>query len=202
MQRAPLLELNSPETKELAELLLFQHDVQTSIESLRLWTTKQPAFASSPDDNIIAAALFRDSVVQFIGCFDASAPFKLSSDIIYAGHDGAREYFQWLKDIRDAYAAHKFGRERQCVVGIVQMPTGRVVGHMTSIYQGLNDNDGAHEIAAFMNITLQQINFRIRVLTDSVQAAATKLTTEEINALPVARLHGIDPEDFRKGRKR
>jgi hypothetical protein len=201
MEPTPLKDLNSAETKELSELLLLQHDVQTSMEAMRLWTAKQGA--ESPDDLIIAGALFRDAIVQFMGCFDSSAPFKLSSDTIYSNVDGANEYFQWLKDLRDAYAAHKFGRARQAITGIIQSPDGSPgVGQMTMIYQGPQEAKAGTEIAAFMSICLKHINSRIETLRAAITTIATKMSAAEIAALPTARLYGVDPDQLRKGRRR
>lgn len=202
MEPVPLKDLNNAETQELAELLLLQHDVRQSIEALRLWIEKE-AKATSQDERIIAGALFRDAIVQFIGCFDASAPFKLSSDVIYAGVDGAQEYFKWLKDIRDAYAAHKFGRARQCVAGIMPQPDGPpTVGHLMSIYHGPADPLGAAGIIAFMNISLGHIGSRIEDLTASIKTTAAEMSAEAIAKLPNVRLHGVDPDQLRKGRGR
>jgi hypothetical protein len=143
MEPTPLKELKFAEAKELAELLLLQHDVQASIAAMEIWGAKYAEKELSGEDTIIAAALFRDAIVQFMGCFDTSAQFKLRQDVVYAGVDGGPEYFQWLKDIRDAYAAHKFGRLRQAVVGANLIGEHLDIGHDRHLSRAVRQRGGA-----------------------------------------------------------
>lgn len=46
---------------------------------------------------------------------------------MFAQVEGGAEHIGWLKDIRDSYAAHKFGTLRQCVAGVVVDAAGAAV---------------------------------------------------------------------------
>jgi len=152
------------------------------------------------EDRAIAVSLFRDSLVQFCGVFGSKPP-KLSSDVVYAGQPGADAYFQWLKDLRDGYAAHNFGVGRQCAIGVLLDDAGNVVGagHLLSVYQG-PEVDGAHSIVSFIGIAVRFVEGEIARLGDELLAEVSAMSPEQRLALAPARVYGMDPDEFRKTR--
>src|SRR5262245_48763117 len=122
--------LNTATETELAETLLLLQDTRQSYMAMKLWFQKYaPKVGSkpSPEECCVADALFRDSIIQFIGNFDRGAEHPLDERVVFAHVQGGAEYILWLKDIRDSYAAHKFGTLRQCVAGVLVDPAGTAI---------------------------------------------------------------------------
>ncbi|MEZ2143650.1 hypothetical protein AAE026_15410 [Bradyrhizobium sp. DN5] len=69
IDQSTLKALETPLAKEYAENLLLQNDMQRALATMECW---QRRFASSsdPEERLIAASLFRDAIIQFVGCFD------------------------------------------------------------------------------------------------------------------------------------
>jgi hypothetical protein len=154
--------LDTPLAKEYAENLLLQSDMRDSLAAMECWERR---FASSSDteDQLIGASLFRDSITQFVGCFDKTAQFPLSAQEIY-GHDpNGVSSFQWFKDTRDAYTSHKFGAQRQCVAGVVLKDGERGIGHLFAKYRGQNKADGA-VLRGFMQTAANYLDSRVQTL--------------------------------------
>jgi len=77
---------------------------------------------------VVADSLFRDAIVQFVGCFDRGAEHPVDEKVVFSQVERGAEYIAWLKDIRDSYAAHRFGTLRQCVAGVMIDKAGAIVG--------------------------------------------------------------------------
>ena len=115
------MEMTGSLAKELAELQIIRADLKAALDTLSLWFSKYAPQTNqlSDEGRLISQSFFRDSLVMFVGCFDkTAASTSLSETAIYGSVRGGLAYFKWLKDIRDAYAAHKFGPFRQCVAGV------------------------------------------------------------------------------------
>jgi hypothetical protein len=198
-----LKELATPEAKELAEMLLLRQDLASSFQAMQLWHKRYwQKENGTPEDTLIATCLFRDAILQFIGCFDSTAQYKLSVQDVYKSTQGATEYFKWLKDIRDAYIAHKFGPHRQCIVGVFSDSNGTVIGngHFVSVYLG--PQEGARDLIEFIAIAGRYLNSRIEDLQAQVLAAAKAMSKEDLNALPIARAYGVGPNETRMTREK
>jgi hypothetical protein len=201
MTNNPLRKLDTPLAQELADLLLHQHDLKSSMAALRLWQEKYAEQDSATEAGIIGKSLFRDSIVQFVGCFDKGAKFRLAADEIYKSADDLA-LFQWFQDVRDSYAAHKFGAQRQCVVGVVWHPQHGVgAGNLMATYKGQLRSDGP------MLITLMQtaetfLDRKVERLRGELLESAQKMTREEIEALPLAQTHTLAPNEARMSRRK
>jgi hypothetical protein len=154
--------LETPLAKEYAENLLLQSDMRESLAAMECWE-RRFAESSDPEDNLIGASLFRDAVIQFVGCFDKTAQFPLSAQDIYGRDPDGLPSFQWFKNTRDAYAAHKFGAQRQCVVGVVLKDGERGIGHLFAKYRGQNKADGA-VLRGFMQTAANHLDSRVQSL--------------------------------------
>jgi hypothetical protein len=180
-----LMALASPLAREYAENLLLQNDMHGSLATMEVWQRK---FASSKDleERLIGASLFRDAIVQFVECFDTTAQFPLSAQDIY-GHDpeGVRS-FQWFKDTMDAYASHKFGAQRQCVVGVILKADGqRGIGHLAATYRGQNKEDG-DQLRGFMQTAADFLDGRTEQLLLRLIDEVQKMTDAEFAAKEVS----------------
>jgi hypothetical protein len=174
--------LETPLAKEYLENLLLQKDMNDSLAAMEVW---QRRFASSsdPEERLIGASLFRDSIVQFVGCFDKTAQFPLSAEAIY-GHDpNGMPSFQWFKDTRDAFAGHKFGAQRQCKVGVVFNTEGKKgIGHLLANYRGQKKEDG-DQLRAFMQTAANYLDAHVETLRKRLSYEIQKLSADEIAAL-------------------
>jgi hypothetical protein len=177
--------LETPLAKQYAENLLLQKDMKDSLAAMEVW---QRRFASSadPEERLIGASLFRDAIVQFVGCFDKTAVFPLSAEAIY-GHDpNGMTSFQWFKDTRDAFAGHKFGAQRQCKVGVVLNTEGeKGIGHLLANYRGQQKEDG-DQLRAFMQTAANHLDAHVEALRKRLADEIQKLSADEIAALKEA----------------
>jgi len=198
--------LSFPLAVELAEATLLRQDMRASLSAMKLWCEKYSKLEKPTlEEMTIRQSLFRDAIVQFIGCFDKTAPFSLSKDEVYKGTDGGAEYFQWLKDIRDAYAAHKFGPLRQCAVGVfVDLPeSGQItIGDLISIYAGPTEERNNLDLISFMGVAANYLDSAVTALQEKLLTAAKATPIVELRALPNARAHGVNPEDIRLSREK
>jgi len=177
----PFKALDNVLAKEYAENLILQQDMRTSLETMKLWHEKY-ASATEPEDQIIAKSLFRDAIVQFVGCFDKTSQFPLSAEVIY-GHDpNGMSSFQWFKDVRDAYAGHKFGAWRQCVVGVIELDGQRGVGHILATFRGPQKEDG-EQLRGFMQTAGAYLDENVGRLLEAVKKGVEAMKQDEIATL-------------------
>jgi hypothetical protein len=178
---APLKALDNALAKEYAEYLILQQDMRTSLETMKLWHGKY-ASATEPEDQIIAKSLFRDAIVQFVGCFDKTSKYPLSAEAIY-GHDpNGMSSFQWFKDVRDAYVGHKFGAWRQCVVGVIERDGQRGVGHIRATFRGQKKEDG-DQLRGFMQTAAAYLDANVDRLHEAVKKNVEAMKPDEIASL-------------------
>ena len=122
---------------------------------------------------------------------------------MYGKVDGGMEYFQWLKDIRDAYAAHKFGALRECVVGVIVDPSSSKmlgIGDLVKIYMGPADKEGRHMMLSFMQIAVAHVDNLVKDNKARLIEEAKNLSPAELKALPVGRVHGVGSGEVRMTR--
>jgi hypothetical protein len=148
----PIRELNSPLARELAEIELLSHDVETAFYEIELWRSNPPRASMTREERAVSISLFRDAIVQFIGCFDKTAEFSLRKEDIYKEPDEL-EFFQWLQDLRDAFAAHKFGPYRQCVAGVSIEEGERTVRFLRQDFTGYVSHAESDKILDFISMT-------------------------------------------------
>lgn len=129
--------------------------------------------------------MFRDAIVQFVGCFDKTAQFPLSAEEVYKDDADGLTLFTWFKDVRDAFASHKFGAFRQCVVGVVDFNGQRGVGQIVAIFSGQPKEDG-DTLIGFMTVAAAYLDARVNMLRTAFMEAVGSMKTEEIAKLPDA----------------
>jgi hypothetical protein len=92
--RQILRALKGPLATEVAEYSLLLGDLELSIKTIKLWHEKYAENQKSQEETTIACSLFRDGIVQFIGCFDKTAKFALKADDVYKIDGTQLGYFQ------------------------------------------------------------------------------------------------------------
>jgi hypothetical protein len=181
---APLKALETALAKEYAENLILQQDMQNSLETMRLWHDKYVS-ATEPEARIIAKSLFRDAIIQFVGCFDKTAQFPLSAEAVYGKDANGMISFQWFKDVRDAYAGHKFGAWRQCIVGIIEHEGQRGIGHLLATFRGQQKEDG-DQLRGFMQTAANYLDSNVERLREALMKFVGSMNTEEVASLKEA----------------
>lgn len=205
MAEVGMRELGKPGAKELAEYILLQYDIKAAFSMMSLYFDKYAGRKDLPEEEqYLVLGIFRDAIVNFIACFDPIKGTKgvhLDKDEVYGQANGGLEYFTWLKDIRDSYAAHRFGPYRQCVVGVIPGPDGKVLGtgHLKMIYSG-PIIEGKGDMLSFISVAGKYVDAKIRELGELVLKEANQLTSQELEALPMARLHPPEPRNIRVNR--
>lgn len=203
MPQPVLKEIKSPLATELAEYQVLIKDLVAAYAALDLWFNKYASLrGGTAEDTLISQALFRDSIVMFVGCFDKTAPLSLPVSDIYKTQN-ERDYFQWLLDMRDAYAAHKFGALRQCVVGVFVDDAGNVLGagHNDRIWAGPRAA-AKTEMLMFMGAAFRYTERKILDLSRQLTETAKALTPAELAALNVAKTHAVEPHEIRLSRRK
>lgn len=203
---ATLRELGTATEIELCEMLVLLKDVQHCMLAMKLWFGKYPptSQAQTIDENtVVADALFRDAVIQFVGCFDRSAAHSLDAEAVFKNVDGGVDYIRWLTSIRNSYAAHKFGSLRQCVAGVAVDKSGNVMG-WGHFHQAAFPVSGDQEELMLQCISVvgRYLEARIKVLGEKLLAEAALLTSNELLALPVARTVVPKTNEIRLSRTR
>jgi hypothetical protein len=195
---SPILrEIDSPLAKELGEIQLITQDIETAFRAIDLWRKKYaPKTAMTPKERTVCLALFRDAVVQFVGCFDKNSKYSLRKESVYTTDDQIA-YFDWLQDLRDSYAAHQFGPYRQCVVGVNLSGPSRRIEYINQLYRGPNLGD---QLQDFISIAGTYSAFRMKELTEKLLRSLDSVTDEELSALPIAKTHQVGLSEVRMSR--
>lgn len=193
--------LGTSDAIRLAELYLHQQDIARSIKAIELWSLEFSGLAKE-DAVAIKSSLFRDAVLQFVGCFDPTdKQHRLDATVIYRDYGKADEYFRWLKDVRDSYGAHRFGPLRQAVVGGARLPNGKhALGVSCSVYDGPELAERPR-FRAFMKIAEKWLAAEFATLNAKVLDSVVNMSAEELSALPWAKTtKAVGPDDIRKSR--
>jgi hypothetical protein len=200
---AVLLEYISDFTKEMEEMLVIQSELAGCIRAMEIWTESYASPREVVDDqSIIGACLFRDSIVQFVGCFSDTERYKLRRKAIYTNHAGADDFFKWLQSLRDCYAAHSFGAWRQAVVGIlVDGTTSKVLGIGWAVgkFAG-TEQSGGPGFVQFMSLAKKHVDAIVLKLSEKLDADRGRLSAEEIAKLKPATLRSLRPDQARLSR--
>ncbi len=205
LEARPLLELDVPEARELAEVLLLATDLTESFNSLRLWHANYARAELSNVESLLAAGLFARGIMLFTRCFGEKPP-KLQKDI-FAAQAGGIEMFDWAQTMRDAFVAHSFGPARQCVVGVFAIPGAD--GALT--YSGVGEffldkmtpsAHGGRDLVEMANAARNVAVDRSLALRQTVAAIAQQMGGHELAKLRPARVYGVDDTDLRTEREK
>jgi hypothetical protein len=200
-----LKEISTPLAKELAEFALLQNDLKASHDAFALWFTKYAGrhHQLTAEEVLISQSLFRDSLVMLTGCFDKTAPLSLSASDVYGSTKGGLAYFKWLQDIRDSYAAHKFGPFRQCVTGVMVTDAGVILGagRTIRIYGGFVV-EAKDDVLSFIRIAERYVQKRVGDLSRQLADSARAMSAAELAALKPAQTYEVLPHEIRSTREK
>jgi hypothetical protein len=201
-----LRSLESATEVELSETLLLLQDTRQSFTAMKLWFRKyapEEGVQLPPEDSMIADALFRDSIVQFVGNFDRKAEYPLDEGVVFAQVEGGAEFIRWLKDIRDSYAAHKFGTLRQCVAGVAINASGAVIGVGHLAMRGYPfGKEQEDQMLQCMSVVGRYLEAKVKDLEVKLMAEAQALPHEDLLRLPSANTYATATDEIRLSRKR
>jgi hypothetical protein len=200
-----LKEIPTALARELSEYALLQRDIADAFNAFTLWFDKYAGrkYELTPEEQLISLALFRDSIVMFVGCFEANQYVSLSPSEVYSSTNGSLAFFEWLKNIRDSYAAHKFGAFRQCVTGITVDESGAImgVGRRLQIYAGFVV-EGRDDVLSIVKMAGRAVNMKVRELSSQVLAEAKAMSPAQLAALREAKTYDVEPHEVRLSRRR
>jgi len=196
-KRLPLREVDTSTAREFAEALLTQRDLQHSLASLTLWTQKSAATDTpDPETRTVLGSLFRDGIILFTGCFDKTKhPLTLTE--VYPNVKGADAYLKWMTDLRNSYAAHRYGAARQCVVGVMVDPDLGYAGygHFAAVYHG-PQRSGHQDLLSFVSMAVRFVDAKVASLGARFDAEARAMSLDELLKAPLAGIHGLGPEEM------
>lgn len=192
---------SSSEAVAFAELGLLQLDIAASIQTIKVWSGPFQGF-SKDDAAAVRTSLFRDAVVQFIACFDGSAEHRLVPEEVFPGAR-ATKYYQWLRNLRNAYAAHRFGALRRAVVGIGCLPEGVfALATLAQVYPG-PDRTEAVRLQRFMQRAADHVASRLANLQESLADTVADMSEAEILSLPIVKFpRSVPRSDIKTPRSR
>ena len=183
--------LEGQDAEVWAETHLLRVDVVASIDAMSLLAAQyidKPTKTAA--DVIVTCSLFRDAVVRFIGCFDATdKEHRLSADDLYGTGTSAREDFEMLRSVRNAFIAHRFGALRQAVFAVSMLPGGRKFTMAHAMTHRHPDQDEAKRIIDVMRVAEAHLTRKEDELHARLVAAFKALSAAEFSALAVAELY-------------
>lgn len=171
----------------MSEYLLIKSDLEGCITLLNIYANFSASAGqnkASAADNLVMAAVFRDIIVQFVACFEKRR-HALTIAAVYADCTGADEYFKWLRELRNSYAAHAYGAARQCKIGVAVDSEGNYlgVGHLMAVYQGMGPSDLTH-LMDFIKIAASYNSNRCDDLARAVDMHVREITCPDLLAAP------------------
>ena len=201
-----LRSLESNTADELSELLLLLEDIRRCFLTMKHWfenSAPELDGSGAAVENCIADALLRDSVVQFVGAFDRTANYSLDAEIVFDGIEGGVAYILWLKDIRDSYAAHRFGTLRQCVAGVFvdDQGTATGVGHLAQFGYPI-DGSQKEQLLQCISVVGRFLEGKVVELQERLLSEAEELSAEALLKLPPARTYAPSREELRMSRRK
>lgn len=196
--------LNTTEATKYSEWVLLGSDLEHALRRATLWRSMAQAAARDTCDSEISASLFRDTVVSFIACFDDASPVYLDPVGVYGRTPGGEDYFQWLKNLRNTWVAHRGGPERQCVVAVViDDSTGDVhgFGHLYHSYVGPKAEAG-DDLVRMIEIALAHAQRQQNECASVVKDYIEKMTERERLSLPIANTIVPSHKEIHMGRRK
>jgi hypothetical protein len=120
---------------------------------------------------------------------------------VFSGIEGGRAFFDRLKDLRDAFVAHRFGPLRQCDVGVIVDLHGNVVEvgylwHTAYAFGKAQEND----VLTAFSVAERYLDAKVKELQERLRAEAASLSREQLLALESAKTYGIASDELRISR--
>ncbi len=190
-------ELTTPEAIELGEYRLILSDLRASLWALG-FIQKGWDGISLPTE--VHEALFRDAVVQFVACFDTPGQASLSSEAVFGADADDERNFRYIRGMRDSYAAHRFGPQRQSFILISLIEQGFGIGEYKVTFS-MPALESLPKYEHVVGLAIAAAEAREAELLREVSAQVTALGPEGIAKLSPPKVRSPKPEEHRMSRK-
>lgn len=180
---------------DVEEMHIIKDDLDNCWRNLTLYYEQYFDVETNPEDSrfVIKTSLFRDAVTLFCACFSINPAerIKLVANEIY-GHldEGWKSYYQYIRDLRDSYAAHNFGPVRQCQVFAIMEwndAKDRVrfvgTGHRIPRFAGLPKGE-KDRLLAFIGLARDAIVARLNSAREELDAQLLKIGPDALFQYP------------------
>ena len=196
--------LNTREAREFSEWVLLVNDLEYALRRAHLWRDIVKSETKNEHDSEVCVSLFRDAVISLVACFDNTLSVHLDPRNVYNTIPGGFEYFQWLKDLRHSWVAHRSGPSRQCVAAIlVDEQTGdfRGFGHLCHLYLGPKA-DASGDLVKVVEIALIHARKELDKHQSILKQKIEKMKNHERLRLPIAATVVASHKEIHMGRKK
>ena len=199
------------DAEHLGELLLIRSEVEGSRAAMQLYFDK---YAHAPEGSaafLIKMSLFRDAVIQFAGCFtkDRTDNVRMNPEEVFGHIKGWEKLANWFHDLRDFYAAHSFGPQRQHDVGALmewnETRTRYRVLELTENYiqyLGPNTRRDRDQTLHFMTVAVEFANKSVKEARLALRKHIMELGPEAVFRFPDYVPTIPDPTEIRIRRER
>lgn len=194
------LALESPSAIRASELRILHSILEQAHATIKLWAETP----DTPENSVARRALFRDAVVQFMTCVGNNDRHKIPPADIYAKDSQWEPFYEWMKALRDYYAAHSHGAARLCDVCVVvrkDEPT-KPVG--TSYILAEVDGPGDKALTSMLDFfayAANHIHYELERLHKVIWEEITLMSEDEISKLKPPMVDLPPPSDLRRTRK-
>jgi hypothetical protein len=188
--------LDTPLAHRFAEMCLLRDELRLCLSAIRLWTSRIRQ-GGDEDYQRITEALLRDAIVQFTACF-GDGEDRLSPAAAFGDIEGWSDYLGWLRDVRDSYAAHRFGILRQAVPAAILGDDNSAigVGYLASVYCGPGEERDYENLLMFFGSGLGYAARVVDQLGTELLSEARAMSPEALASLPNARLEPVVAAEF------
>ncbi len=193
--------LETSDALELAEWYIILGQLETSIRNIVLLQERYSRLPMGGKDHSTAEALYRDAVIQFVGCFGEEKKFKLSKQELYEKVPGGSEAIAYLQDLRDTFAAHNFGPQRQCFVTADIGPSGKLRLRHTRLTYSLPLSTVYEDYIRIFEIARSATKSKVEVLQRRLLDHLHSIGPEGINLLQPAEVRTPGPTEMRMSRR-
>ena len=196
--------LTTPAAKQFSEWTLLAHDLQYALKRAQLWKELLASDTKSDQDTDICVSLIRDAIITMVACFDKRPPVYLKAAVVYENVPGGSEYFDWLKDLRDNWIAHRGGPHRQCSAAvIIDEKSGEFQGwgHLAHMFYGPKI-EASDDLIRMMMIALEYATKELKECEEQMKEDVYKLKSYERLGLPRAQTIVPGPGEIHMGRRK
>ena len=194
--------VTTPEARSLSEWYLIRRVLKVSESNLRALLQMPNAPQLSSVERTVAEALFRDAIIQLIGCFGEDKNHKLEKKSVYSSHPGGLTSINYLQDLRDSFLAHNFGPQRQSFIFVNPSAYGtdEWCAHFDVVFS-LPAHEGLPPYLTVVEIALQATEALIHRLNQIVLGQLEKLGPAGVAALPPLKVRTPSMGEVRMSRR-
>jgi hypothetical protein len=178
----PIVRVRSDQARALADVIAIKQDLdfvaQAADRLVELLSTEEA-------DGVLTRALQTAALIAYVRCFASGKRYGLNEETLDRGPEGAREYHEHLKDLRDKHIAHSVNPFEQTLIAVILSSDERTVEGVAQLSaQHLSfDQDGAEQLASYARRLSTVLDSEGRRLTEAVQAES-EASLEDLRSRP------------------